>query len=120
LTALWFCVGWSCDSPKGGEEIKFEIPLETREKGYEIRLGFLRSYKGMGQFEAIGDDLTASGEAPVVKTFESLWAKRISIYQEERVFVSKGNCTLVVKTTDLAAGREGNKAKLLAVVAYKM
>ena len=124
LLTLWRCAttGWVCDSKKGGEEITFQIPLETHKEGYDVRIGFLRSYAGMGKFEVIGDDNAISADkkgAPKAAIVDGLWSKKISIYQEESVFKTTGNCTLTVRTRDQMEGATGNKVKLIAVVVYR-
>jgi hypothetical protein len=111
--------GWICDQPEGGEKITFFIPLETSEKGYNLKVGFLRSYEKMGRFKVEGHDLAT--DLKESKEFDSIWLKKISVYNEEFVFKSTGNATLTIETitSDKSAARkEGNKIKLLAVLAY--
>ena len=77
----------------------------------------MRSYERFGKFKVEGKDLI-TGESNTVM-IDSLWGKKISVYNEEDAFVTTGNCTLTVVTIDEEKGRGGNKVKLLGVVAYK-
>jgi hypothetical protein len=73
--------GWICDLPTAGESITFLLPLEPRKTGYNVGIGFLRSYENMGKLKVTGTDTTTGKKQS--KEFDSLWLKKISIYNEE-------------------------------------
>jgi hypothetical protein len=65
----------------------------------------------------LGVDMKTGRKASVV--LEALWGKKVSIYDEQDVFMSSGNATITVETISADATRIGtNKIKLLGVVAY--
>jgi hypothetical protein len=114
--------GWVCDSGKDDEAITFAVgPLPERSngKGYLVKIGFLRSYEHMAAFEVVGRD-AKSPLSPQTVQIDGHWRKRISIYQEEDVFKSAGDCTITIKPLKASATRAkgaGNKVKLIALMA---
>ena len=106
--------GWVASGRTGA--ISFALALGAQRM---VELGFLRSYEKMGKLKVTGkDEATGKSES---KVFDSLWKKKISVYTEEDIFISSGTALLTVETIDKDDNplrENGNKVKLLAVLAY--
>jgi hypothetical protein len=130
--------GWICDQESGGEKIVFALHLAAG--AFTVRIGYLRSYEGMGKFRVVcTDEITGAVQAVY---FDGLWGKKTSVYDEHDVCTTTGNTSLAVETLDVVPERTknivktswesgvlgrikgahepmGNKVKLLAVIAYR-
>jgi len=120
-------MGWIADGDDReakSHSITFEVPLprlsdhpEVRFGQFSIRVGYLRSYEGMGKFAVTTTgELSTEGAAAAAAVrkadLDGLWDRPRSTGEEAEVATSTGSVNVTVETRPDAA-RAGNKVKLL-------
>jgi lysophospholipase L1-like esterase len=128
--------GWIYDSAEAGKSITFTVKYklfrDNQKAGnkdasktttnddtlFAWTLGFLASYDGMAKFDCeVSCKSAAGGDTTKSLEIDGLWAKKLSVYQEQELFEVPlpDECSIKITSKAQESGRTGNKIKILAL-----